>query len=130
MKAYKGMMMLMMTSVLMMVSLLMSLSYSSMVFYQIKRVSNEVAERNAYWLAEGGIECVYLQTQDSMPFEPDLSRCYLPTSLSLDIALDTDLNYLVSSSYKGVTIKRVFSFVNNPVGKRQPVWLKGSWHDF
>ena len=57
MKSQQGIATLMITSLLLVVALLFSLASYKNLFYQIKRSQNEVLTKQAYWQAEGGLEC-------------------------------------------------------------------------
>lgn len=79
MKSQDGMATLLVTVMLLVVSLLFSMASYKNVFYQIKRTQNEVLARQAYWLAEGGLECGFAKVNEES-----------------DIALITNSNYFNS----------------------------------
>ena len=56
-----GMTTLLITSMLLIVALLFSLASYKNLFYQIKRTQNEVLARQAHWIAEGGLECGFVE---------------------------------------------------------------------
>ena len=128
MKREKGMAILMMTSVLMLIALLMSLTYSQTVFYQIKRIHNEIKERQKYWIVEGGVECIYSQSRrDTLSIQPELT-CGLPPNLVLVIESEKELIYKAHVEYDGISNNKYFYFPS--LTETRPVWIKGSWHDF
>ncbi|MEZ8099854.1 hypothetical protein [Vibrio bivalvicida] len=55
----KGWVTLLVTSVLLISTLVLGLTSYKVLFYQIKRAQNEIKVRQAHWLSEAGIECVY-----------------------------------------------------------------------
>ncbi|MCG7499909.1 hypothetical protein MHO82_23880 [Vibrio sp. Of7-15] len=71
-KRQKGMVSLLVTSMLLIAVLLISMTSYKNSFYQIKRAQNEVLARQAHWLAEGGVECAFseLQLTGVSPIEP------------------------------------------------------------
>ncbi|PST85370.1 hypothetical protein C9I86_19355 [Photobacterium sp. NCIMB 13483] len=71
-----GMTTLLITSMLLIVALLFSLASYKNLFYQIKRTQNEVLARQAHWIAEGGLECgfVELKQKNIRPTDPGFSK--------------------------------------------------------
>ncbi|EKO3923408.1 hypothetical protein GCS56_000647 [Vibrio metschnikovii] len=55
----QGIATLLITAVLLSITLVITLGSYKNLFYQIKRAKNEVNARQSYWLAEGGVECLY-----------------------------------------------------------------------
>ncbi|EKO3676053.1 hypothetical protein [Vibrio metschnikovii] len=55
----QGIATLLITAVLLSITLVITLGSYKNLFYQIKRAQNEVNARQSYWLAEGGVECLY-----------------------------------------------------------------------
>ncbi|WP_217533837.1 hypothetical protein [Vibrio metschnikovii] len=55
----QGIATLLITAVLLSITLVITLGSYKNLFYQIKRAQNEVSARQSYWLAEGGVECLY-----------------------------------------------------------------------
>ena len=53
----RGVVTLLITSVLLVGALVVTLGTYRSVFHQIKVAQNEVEGRKAHWLAEGGLEC-------------------------------------------------------------------------
>lgn len=58
----QGVATLLITSILLSVALVITLGSYKTLFYQIKRAQNEVKARKEYWLAEGGLECIYTKS--------------------------------------------------------------------
>ncbi|WP_305416738.1 hypothetical protein [Photobacterium leiognathi] len=56
-----GMISLSIVSILLIASLLFTLASSKQVYYQIKRAQNTILERQAFWSAEGGLECAFTE---------------------------------------------------------------------
>ncbi|MCG3759951.1 hypothetical protein EXA21_04120 [Vibrio cincinnatiensis] len=78
MKHYQqGVATLLITSVLLSVALVVTLGSYKSLFYQIKRAQNEVKARQQYWIAEGGLECVFSLTQvtKSLPEASHYAEC-------------------------------------------------------
>ena len=79
----QGIATLLITAVLVSITLAVTLGTYKNLFYQIKRAQNEVSARQSYWLAEGGVECLYAYiAQDptrivglSGPIPSELSHC-------------------------------------------------------
>lgn len=79
----QGIATLLITAVLVSITLAVTLGTYKNLFYQIKRAQNEVSARQSYWLAEGGVECLYAYiAQDptrivglSGPISSELSHC-------------------------------------------------------
>ena len=71
-----GMTTLLITSMLLILALLFSLASYKNLFYQIKRTQNEVLARQAHWIAEGGLECsfVELKQKNIRPTDPGFSK--------------------------------------------------------
>lgn len=79
---------LLVTGLLLTLTLLIILtSYRSTLFH-IKQVNNELMARQSHWIAEGGLECLYAQImkEQVIPAEESLSRCNLPSGLTMAIA--------------------------------------------
>ncbi|WP_332402620.1 hypothetical protein [Vibrio metschnikovii] len=55
----QGIATLLITAILLSITLVITLGSYKNLFYQIKRAQNEVSARQSYWLAEGGVECLY-----------------------------------------------------------------------
>ena len=108
-----GMTTLLITSMLLIVALLFSLASYKNLFYQIKRTQNEVLARQAHWIAEGGLECVFveLKQENIRPTDPTFSKkCTVlaPVSeLSIDyfpLTIDQP-EYELISRYSNAVIK-------------------------
>lgn len=71
-----GIVSLSIVSFLLIASLLFSLASSKQVFYQIKRAQNTILERQAFWNAEGGLECAFteLKQKNIKPTESTFSH--------------------------------------------------------
>ncbi len=61
----RGVITLLMTSILLIVTLIVTLGSYKALFYQIKRAQNEVKARQHHWLAEGAIECAFAQFREN-----------------------------------------------------------------
>ncbi|MCD9468802.1 hypothetical protein [Photobacterium iliopiscarium] len=111
-----GMTTLLITSMLLIVALLFSLASYKNLFYQIKRTQNEVLARQAHWIAEGGLECgfVELKHEKIKPTESAFSQqCIelVPFSVSaLTIIPDPPIGdhskYELKSSYTHAGVKQ------------------------
>ncbi|MGR5064248.1 hypothetical protein [Photobacterium sp. DNB22_13_2] len=110
-----GMMSLLITAIMLVAALMMTLGASRTVFYQIKRADNELAERKAYWAAEGGLECAF--TKASVDLDPAMlddstypgylaSECKTPLGLSILKFQLSGMNYDVISEYSTQGIKK------------------------
>lgn len=100
MKKQQGMATLLITSVLLLVALLFSLASYKNLFYQIKRSQNEVLARQAYWSAEGGLECIFseLYLDREMLYNSeysDNSKCKLHDRIISLSKVDNDYNISV-----------------------------------
>ncbi len=72
-------------------TLIMSLAGYKHVFYQIKRSQNEVEAQKNYWIAEGGIECVFAKTYEFGVMLPSsIEDCEMLSLASLHIIKDID----------------------------------------
>ncbi|WP_245869372.1 hypothetical protein, partial [Vibrio fujianensis] len=73
----QGVATLLITSVLLAVALVLTLGSYKTLFYQIKRAQNEVKARQQYWVAEGGLECIFSLTKltQSLPDASQYSEC-------------------------------------------------------
>ncbi|MGF1699593.1 hypothetical protein L4D09_04655 [Photobacterium makurazakiensis] len=94
MSKQKGFTTLLVTAMLLIAALLFSLASYKSVFYQIKRAQNEVMDRKAHWLAEGGVECAFAEVKASglMPNDPTF-----PNTCTTEIA-DTSIDFTFMST--------------------------------
>ncbi|MGF1738100.1 hypothetical protein [Photobacterium satsumensis] len=93
MNRQRGLVTLLVTTMILVVSLVFSLASYKNVFYQIKRTQNEVLARKAHWLAEGAIECAFAEIKVSgfLPNNP-----LYPNACEASIA-GTTINFHFSS---------------------------------
>ncbi|TFH91961.1 hypothetical protein [Vibrio ouci] len=92
----RGVVTLMVVSILLAAALMLSLSSYKSVFYQIKRAQNELKDRQAHWQVEGGIECLYAY----ISAEPSqLNMLSSAANILLDDICKTDLNLTELYSY-------------------------------
>lgn len=129
MNQHRGIATLMITSVVVLVSLLITLSFSRSIFYQSKRIKNEISSRQNHWLAEGGLECVYMQVRSGFPLVNAPSNCQLSPSLSVAITKNGNALYEISARSEGSWLKKQVYYSGQPSLVTAPVWIKGSWHD-
>lgn len=129
MRNQKGVVVLMTTHVLIIVALLISLTFSKMAFFQVKRVHNDIEKRTKYWLAEGGKECAFAQVNGEHLLTEPLNKCGLPQSLLLTVERQDDV-YKVYSEYEGVFVGQYFYWSSLIDEERELRWLQGSWYDF
>ncbi|MCD9510435.1 hypothetical protein [Photobacterium phosphoreum] len=111
-----GMTTLLITSMLLIVALLFSLASYKNLFYQIKRTQNEVLARQAHWVAEGGLECgfVELKHEKIKPTESAFSQQCIELALfpvsALTIIPDPPIGdhskYVLKSSYTHAGVKQ------------------------
>lgn len=77
---------LLITVMLLSSALLVTLSLCRNLFFQIKRAQNEVRASQQFWMAEGGLECVYslIQNEHRLPSEPYYPECGSAVRFSYD----------------------------------------------
>mgnify|MGYP001320387201 CR=1 FL=1 len=129
MNPHRGIATLMITSVVVLVSLLITLSFSRSIFYQSKRIKNEISSRQSHWLAEGGLECVYMQVRSGFHLVNAPSNCQLSPSLSVAITQNENALYEISSRSEGSWLKKQVYYSEQPSLVTTPIWRKGSWYD-
>lgn len=73
----QGIMTLFMTSLLLSAALVITLGSYKALFYQIKRAQNEVKARQQFWIAEGGLECIFslANTSHQLPVASSYPVC-------------------------------------------------------
>ncbi|EKO3539147.1 hypothetical protein K0L52_000894 [Vibrio fluvialis] len=73
----RGVATLLITSILLTVALVVTLGMYKNLFFQIKRAQNEVRAKQQFWMAEGGLECIYSVTQTThmLPTASHYSAC-------------------------------------------------------
>jgi hypothetical protein len=73
----RGVATLLITSILLTVALVVTLGMYKNLFFQIKRAQNEVRAKQQFWMAEGGLECIYSVTQTAhmLPTSSHYSAC-------------------------------------------------------
>jgi len=130
MKRQRGAAVLLLSTVLIMLSLLLSLSYSQLVLYQIRKVHNETAARQSFWIAEGGLECAFSQLTEQWPPSHPLHNCGLPEELQLSVTEQSNTLYRITSRYKGAVHSSYFSLQINSDGLVEVAKLEGGWFDY
>ncbi|MBY8244023.1 hypothetical protein KW524_07750 [Vibrio fluvialis] len=80
----RGVATLLITSILLKVALVVTLGMYKNLFFQIKRAQNEVRAKQQFWMAEGGLECIYSVTQTThmLPTASHYSACDSSSLLS------------------------------------------------
>ncbi|MEZ8058939.1 hypothetical protein [Vibrio splendidus] len=107
----RGVVTLLITSVLLVGALVVTLGAYRSVFHQIKVAQNEVEGRKAHWLAEGGLECgfTYIAENDLTAIPNDLmDHCQQSKVVTLESEALTP-NVLVSSS-ESLSLNKEISF--------------------
>lgn len=68
---------LLITAILLTVALVVTLGMYKTLFFQIKRAQNEVRAKQQFWIAEGGLECIYslTQMQQQLPTAASYPEC-------------------------------------------------------
>lgn len=118
-----GMTTLLITSLLLIVALLFSLASYKNLFYQIKRTQNEVLARQAYWVAEGGLECgftkIYIDrdlTKLNSTIYPNYlyDECIVKLGLSkINIsAVSGNKKYEISPEYNSLSFSKVSKIID------------------
>ncbi|WCE30365.1 hypothetical protein [Vibrio sp. SCSIO 43137] len=130
MKRQRGAAVLLLSSVLILLSLLVSLSYSQLVLYQIRKVHNETAARQNFWIAEGGLECAFSQLTEPWPPSHPLDNCGLPEELQLSVIEQSNTLYRIISRYKGAAHSGYFFLRADSDGVVKVVKLEGGWFDY
>lgn len=92
----RGVVTLMVVSILLSAALMLTLSSYKSAFYQIKRAQNELKDRQAHWQVEGGIECLYAYISAA---PSQLNTLSSATNTVLDDICKTDLNLTELYSY-------------------------------
>lgn len=92
----RGVVILMVVSILLAAALMLTLSSYKSVFYQIKRAQNELKDRQAHWQVEGGVECLYAYISAA---PSQLNTLSSATNTVLDDICKTDLNLTELYSY-------------------------------
>ncbi|RPF09468.1 hypothetical protein EDB14_0523 [Vibrio crassostreae] len=107
----RGVVTLLVTSVLLVGALVVTLGTYRSVFHQIKVAQNEVEGRKTHWLAEGGLECgfTYIAENDLTAIPNDLmDHCQQSKVVTLESEALTP-NILVSSS-ESLALNKEISF--------------------
>lgn len=111
MKCFKqhGAVTLLVTSLLLAIALILTLSFYKTTFYQIKRAQNEVKARQEYWIAEGGLECIYSKTlvANSLPAAPSIDECNTNGEVSFSYLVPRDNLTEVTSNYGYASVKKI-----------------------
>ncbi|WGS59694.1 hypothetical protein [Vibrio lentus] len=117
----RGVVTLLITSVLLVGALVVTLGTYRSVFHQIKVAQNEVQGRQNHWRSEGGLECAYsiMKTDSSIhPIEQNYSACDL-SMIGFSPSTSGYSRYIVSSkSDKHLLSKSIYS-VSRSVGAIQ-----------
>lgn len=111
MRYYKqsGAVTLLVTSLLLAIALILTLSFYKTTFYQIKRAQNEVKARQEYWIAEGGIECIYSKTlvANSIPTSSSIDECNTNGDVSFSYESPREGLIEVTSDYGYASVKKI-----------------------
>ncbi|WP_394127080.1 hypothetical protein [Vibrio hepatarius] len=92
----RGIVTLMVVSIMLAAALMLTLSSYKSVFYQIKRAQNELKDRQAHWQVEGGVECLYAYISAA---PSQLNMLSSAVNTLLDDICKTDLNLTEFYSY-------------------------------
>ncbi|EGU39892.1 hypothetical protein VII00023_14261 [Vibrio ichthyoenteri ATCC 700023] len=144
MNQQRGVITILLTSVLLVVILLLVLGSYRITFHQLKVAQNEVRSRSQHWMAEGAIECLFAYinatgiapaqlTQNSTMASFDTMRTLCVDNAS-EQALFTEP---VASHYYRVVfevddVRLVSKTMVKTIhqGHTSYRWLKGSWSDW
>lgn len=111
MRCYKqrGAVTLLVTSLLLAIALILTLSFYKTTFYQIKRAQNEVKARQEYWIAEGGIECIYSKTlvANSIPTSSSIDECNTNGDISFSYESPREDLIEVTSDYGYASVTKI-----------------------
>jgi len=113
-----------------MLSLLLSLSFSQLVLYQVGKMHNQVVGRQKFWIAEGGLECAFSQVMAQWPLNHPLHNCGLPEQLQLSVTGQGNTHYRIISRYNGAVHSGYFFLQTNSDGLVEVVKTDGGWFDY
>ncbi len=77
MNKQQGALTLLSTVLLLVACLILSIASYKNVFFQAKRAQNEVASRQAQWMAEGGLECAFANIQALKAVPASFTECLI-----------------------------------------------------
>ncbi|QXO16721.1 MULTISPECIES: hypothetical protein [Vibrio] len=143
----KGMVTLLVVSLLLMLALVMTLGLHQALFYQIKRAHNELISRQQFWIAEGGLECLFSITHQSgrLPDKASIALCNQHGLVRFDYQMVQPSEsgqpglVTVGASYGYRRIQRTLAYVveadtasseeaeSEPEQQQSIVWQPGSW---
>lgn len=150
MKQQRGLVILIVSSILLMAALVMSLVLFRGVFFQIKQAQNQIKLSQTHWLAEGGLACLYSQIKqppdalelfNSEEYVDSVTLCKEAMELdNLTIEVLSSNRYVIRASKLNYAISNrlylvaqvVHSSTQNIVGDSNPQsdairWLDGGW---
>ncbi len=109
----RGVISLLFTAILLVAALIITLASYKNVFFQSKRVQNEIVSRQEHWRAEGGLECAYsnLFNTGSVGF-----GCDNDFGASVVVQALSGKEQLLSSTYNAghhsTTVSKIFAISN------------------
>ncbi|MDA0120773.1 hypothetical protein [Vibrio sp. T11.5] len=107
MRRQRGAFLILVTSLLLAASLMVIIGSYKGVFYQIKRSQNEIESRKAHWLAEGGLDCAFVNVLSNGRIPEDLSRCKRLLGLD-ELEIVTGRPHTIRASSGYVTLSKAF----------------------
>ena len=133
MKRQNGAVILVTVSALLIAILMMQMGFYQSLWYQIKRVNNEIQSRQEHWIAEGGLECAYSQIIGEMvPLPVSSAVSVFGCKAQVKIEKHSNEQYRVVSTYDNITLNKTIAQVNaelNAMIKTSAaVELTGSMH--
>lgn len=131
MKQQHGASLMLITSLLLAASLMVVMGSYKGVFYQIKRSHNEIESRKAHWLAEGGLDCVFVNTLSNGRIPENLSRCQ--SLLGLDkLEVEIGTPHTINSSSGYLTLSKAFLLpelkIKSAITAVSHLFVRGSLH--
>ncbi len=129
MSGQQGAITLLMTSMLLVMTLALSVTGYRQIYFQIKRSQNELISRQAFWIAEGGLECLYAQLQDAHSVPSPFSLCGLPSGLELILSPEGEGRYRAEAHYSHARISQSVR-IDERDGTFEFIRIQGSWCDF
>lgn len=113
----QGIMTLFMTSLLLSAALVITLGSYKALFYQIKRAQNEVKARQQFWIAEGGLECIFsfANTSHQLPDASSYPVCNQLGGISYRYQQPERTQLTVAATYGYSTVHKsmIYQIISN-----------------
>ncbi|WP_375752915.1 hypothetical protein [Vibrio sp. HN007] len=112
-------------SLLLVALLILTLTSYRTLLLQIQMANNQLEAAESYWIAQGGLECIYSQVSSEPDSFSTFHYCELPEELDIKITRCSQFEYQIQSTYMYSKVLRDLTLTDGSFR-----WNEGSWRDF